>query len=227
MSHLKSLRTSKIWPIKRKVTKFTTRPSPGTRRIEDAVSLNFVLRDMLDLTKTMRETKKVLQQKTVLVNGVVRTDHRFPVGVLDTIDIQPSKEQYIILFSTSGKLMAKKVKTPLSGRLAQVVNKTMLKGKKVQLNFHDGTNIILDKNGYNTSDTVMIEKNKITKHVKFEKGATAYLVGGKHKGKTATIVEVKLMSDMQKHRIVFTVDKESFETLKEYAFIIEKPFALA
>ena len=224
MSHLKSMSAPKAWPIKRKHTMFTTRPSPGPRKMEEAVPLNFLLKHILSLTKTTRETKKALATKNVLVNTFPRKDHRFPVGLLDTIFIQPTKEQYIVVFSPSGKLTAQKMKSPLEGRFAKVVGKTIIKGKKIQLNLHDGTNLLVDKDNYQTGDTLIIEKNKIKKHLKNEKGALIYLTSGKHKGKTGTLEEVKIAKEMQKNRIVFKADKHKFETLQEFAFVIDKQF---
>jgi len=222
MSHLKSLNTSKTLPIKRKVNVFTTRPNPGPARKEDAISLNFLLRDMLQITNTTRETKKVLGEKTILINDIIQKDHKFPVGILDTITLQTTKEQFMIVFSDSGKFMAKKMKTPLQGKMAKITNKTLLQGKKVQLNLHDGTNYLTDKTAYTTGDTVIIEKKKVKKHLKYEKGALAYLVGGKHKGKIGTIENIQEMNNMQQNRITIKAKNETFETLAKYAFVIEK-----
>ena len=117
-----------------------------------------------------------------------------------------------------------KLKSPMDGRFAKIVNKTIVKGKKVQLNLHDSSNLLVDKDIYATGDTLIIEKNKVKKHLKFEKGATIYLIGGKHKGATASLEDIHLSNNMQKQRIIFKLGKENFETLKEFAFVIDKPF---
>ena len=223
MSHLKRLNAPKAWPIKRKVQTFTTRPKPGPHKLTEAVSLNFLLRDMLQLTKTTKETKKALTSGNIVINGIPRKDHKFTVGILDTVSVVPTKEQFLIVFSPSGRLQAKKMKSAMEGHFAKIVNKTIVKKKKVQLNLHNGANLLVDKDAYSTGDTLIMEKGKVKKHLKFEKGATIYLIGGKHKGVSASLDDVHLMNNMQKHRITFKFGKDTFETLKEFAFVIDKP----
>lgn len=224
MSHLKRIAAPNTWPIKRKELTFTTKPAPGAKKLAEAVSLNFVLRNMLYITRTARETKKLLNTGVIAINGVVRKDPKYAVGVLDIVLLQPTKEQYFITFSSSGKLQAKKLKHAVHTRLAKIIGKTILKKKKLQLNLHDGTNLIVAKDEYATGDTAVLEGKKLVKCLKYEKGALIYLIGGKHRGKIGTIEEIHFMNNMQKHRIVVKSKQEKFETLKDYAFVIEKPF---
>ena len=221
--HQKRINAPVTWPIKRKEHMFTTRLNPGPKKKEEAVSLNFFLREMAHVTRTTREAKKLLQTGAVLVNNIVRKDHHFPVGLFDIILFKPTKEFYTIIFSSAGKLEGKKLKDIVLTRFAKVIGKTVLKGKKTQLNLSDGTNLLVEKDSGNLGDTAVFEEKKIIKVIRCEKGANVYLTDGKHKGKNGIIEEVIFMNTMQEHRIVVKTKNEKFETLKRYAFVVENP----
>ena len=57
----------------------------------------------------------------------------------------------------------------------------------------DGRNIIVEKDDYKVGDTVVINITnlKIKESIKLEKGACAYLIGGKHIGQTGNIIDQK------------------------------------
>jgi len=55
--HLKRYNAPKSWAIKRKERKYIMRLSPGPHNKKMSVPLNIVLRDMLSLSDTKKETK--------------------------------------------------------------------------------------------------------------------------------------------------------------------------
>ena len=75
MTHLKRLVASKTWPIRRKETAYTTRPSPGPHKASVSLPLNVVMRDLLKITASTKETKKVLNSGEILIDHKVRKDH--------------------------------------------------------------------------------------------------------------------------------------------------------
>ena len=70
----------------------------------------------------------------------------------------------------------------------------MIKGKKVQLNFHDGKNKLVEKDAYKTGDVLKIafKENKIDDVFKFDKGTVSMIIGGTHIGEIASIEEIQL-----------------------------------
>ena len=177
-----------------------------------------LMRDMLGITSTLKESRYILHNKTVEVNGIQRKDSRFCVGLFDIISFKEAKSQYQILLDKKGQLYAKEVKNSLRPR--QIRNKTILKGKKIQLNFRDGTTMIVDKNGYKVGDSVVVKDKKIVQHIPFEKGSTIFLIGGKHIG------SVGVLEDIMDNKIIYkSKDNEKIETLKKYGVVIgkEKP----
>src|SRR3989344_3107655 len=104
-------------------------------------------------------------------------------------------------------------------RIVQIKNKTIISGKKIQLNNSDGTNIILDKvASYKTGDTlfVSLKDGSIKDHVSLKRGARIYLIGGTKRGVVGTLDDTKV------NTIVVKTPEGSFETAKRYAFAIGK-----
>ena len=224
MGHVKRLSAPKSWRLGRKAQTFTIKPSSGPQKYEHALSITVILRDMLKEVKTARECKKILAEEKITVNGKPRKDYRFPVGIFDILTI--INEHYIMLYDTTGHLYPQKVsKEEADHKVVKIIGKTMLPGKKIQINLFDGRNLLVDKGEYTVGDTLVLSAdNKVKKHLKFEKGATIYLIGGKHKGTIGTLEEIKPMDGIQPNRIIFKTKEGKIETLQKYAYIIEKPF---
>src|SRR3989344_6450651 len=110
MAHIKRLAAPKTWPIERKKTKWVTRPNPGSHPLERCLSLNFVLKEMLQYAKTSREVKKILNQEKISVDSKVRKDPHFPVGLLDVLTIKDTNEHFRVFLNKKGKLMLHKIK---------------------------------------------------------------------------------------------------------------------
>ena len=218
--HLKRLVAPKSWKIKRKGITFVTRPNPGMHSKKNSTSINVVLRDMLNYAKTTRDVNVILSKGDILVDGKQIKDHKFAVGLMDLIETPKTKECFRILLDKKGKISIIKIKQEERKiKLCKIVGKSVIKKGKIQINLNDGRNIIIDKNNYNTGDTLVIEvpEQKIKEHLKFEKGVCVYLSGGKHKGESGIVDEIK--------NNIIKVKSESgevFETSKKFAFVTGK-----
>mgnify|MGYP001589437233 CR=1 FL=1 len=223
--HVHRISAPKTWAIHRKEIKFITRPNPGSNKLEHSISLNTLLKEMLSHAKTSRECKQILNSGKILVNKKIRKNPKFQAGLLDVISMEDLKEYYRILINKKGKLIVKKItKEEANIKPLRVLNKTVLKGKKLQLNLSSGYNIITDKNDINVSDTIIfdMQKNKIDHIIKLEKGALIYLINGSKIGHMGTLQDIRNFKGMQNPIITFTIGKDKFETLKEYAIVIGK-----
>ncbi len=220
---LKRLASPKTWPIKRKENTWVTRSYPGGQSLDRGIPLNILFKNLLKITKTTRETKQVLKDGKILINKIPRKDYKFHVGLFDIIDL-PDKKSYRLLFSKKGKFTLHPIKDePL---IYKITNKTLLKNKKIQLNLHNGKNILIDKDSYKVGDTITLdEKNNTKHHLKFEKNVLIYLLGGKHISEVVKLQEIHKVQGSQQDRIEVKLDKKVFNTLKEHSFVIgkEKP----
>lgn len=221
--HLIRLAAPKSWSINRKRIKFITKPRAGPHNLKDSITITTILKDILKYAKTTREVKKILNSDSLLINERIRKDHRFPIGVMDVIAFPKTQEYFRVFYNKKGKFILHPIKKEESAiTLYKIANKTILKGKKVQLNLCDGKNIIVKKDSYKVGDTIILSNNEVKSHLKFDKGALIYLTGGKHIGTIGVFEGIHEFTGSQATRIIFKTAKETSETLKEYAFVIGK-----
>ena len=215
--HLKRLATKKSWPIKRKGITFITKPRPGSHNTTVSTSLNTILKEMMQVVKTTKEVKYILQHKEVMVDGVKRKDHRFTTGLFDVISIKETKENFRVLLNKNGKLTLVNINDKEATiKPCKVVGKTHLKGNKLQINLNDGKNILTKKDDIKIGDTIIITipDQKVKEIVRLDKESRIFLTGGSHIGFTGTV------ENIDGKTITFKSGNDKFETLKKYAFAI-------
>lgn len=213
--HLKRLAAPRSWPLERKTAKFAIRPK-SSHRTELCLPLGMILRDILGHAKTAREAKKILTNETVLVDGKQRKDPKFGVGLMDVLEIPKTKQAYRIILDKKGRLVLIKAQNPKI-KPCKVVGKRVLKKAKLQVNLHDGRNLLTHKK-VKLGDTLVLElpEQKIAEQLSLEKGNLVYLIGGKHIGESVRVEEVKPKT------IKVRVGEDVFETSKKLAFVIGK-----
>ncbi len=230
--HLKRLAAPTQWYLSRKTYKWAIRPRPGPHSMKTSIPLLYIIRDYLGYAKTAREARRILNEGRVLVDGIPRKDYKFPVGIMDVVSIPETGEHYRILPNRIGKLILH----PIADKEANVKplrinNKRMVKGAKVQLNLHDGSNHLVtmnDKDKYRTAYTVLmrVPDREVIEVIPFEVGAYVFVTQGKNVARKGKVAEVRRFP-MGWPDVVTIEDEngELFDTLKEYAFVVgkEKP----
>jgi len=191
MSHLKRQSSPKNWPIERKGTTYIVKPRFSLR---EGVPLLIVLRDMLKLAQDRREVKKIIHSKQVLVNEKKARDEKNNILFLDTINVLPLKKCYRLELSEKGKFYLNEIKeSEVNRKIAKIINKKMLKGKKIQLNLGDGRNFFSDiKCKINDSVEINLKEGKIEKCLPLKEKAKIIVFAGKHVGKKGEIVKLNL-----------------------------------
>ena len=182
------------------------------------MALGVVLRDVLGVAQSMREAKRALATRRILVDGRVTTDMRRGVGVMDVLSV--GDDHYRCILDGNGKLRYVSISAKDAGlKLCRVDGKTTIKGGVTQLNLHDGRNMLVDDaNKYNTMDTLVVEvgSQKVKKHHKFETGANCYLIGGSHIGSTATMSEYVVKRSSKDNEVLFG----DFGTFVDHVFVV-------
>jgi small subunit ribosomal protein S4e len=78
---------------------------------------------------------------------------------------------------------------------------------------------------YNTADVVKLKipEQEIEDHIKFEDGTLGLVTGGKHIGEMGSIKEITITkSSMPNTVMIESADGETFQTLKDYVFVLGK-----
>jgi small subunit ribosomal protein S4e len=218
--HQKRISVPKSWRISKKANKWITTTLPGPHHNEQSIPLAIVLRDMLGLVDNRAEAKRVLSEGNILVDGIVRKDLRFPVGMFDVITVPLNNTSYRVLLDRKGRLILHKLEDVHANKLCRINNKTTVKGGAVQLNLSDGTNLI-GSDDYGTKDSIIlsIPDKKVVKHLEYKVGNLAMIVGGKHTGEIGTIKEINTVRS-SKHNTVSISGEYDFETIEDYVVVI-------
>lgn len=218
--HLKRVAAPRSWPIAKKTSKWVAKPSPGPHSEEYGMPLIIVLRDMLHLADKAKEIRQILHEGKVLVDGKVRKDHRFPVGLFDVISITELNANYRVMIGQDGKF--KLVPIADAGmKLLKIVNKTMVPGGKIQLGFHDGTTM-LASNDYHTKDSLVLKvpEKSIDQHLKYEVGSMAFVIDGKHAGTLGKIKDIRVIKSTTPNRVTISTPQGDFDTVEKYVIVV-------
>ena len=190
----------KRWPIKRKGTKFVVRSNFNPTR---GIPLLVVLRDMLRICQNRKEVKKAIYEKKIFVNCKEAKDEKNPLLLFDTLSIIPAEKYYRIILSANGKYSLGEINEKESGqKITKIMDKKILKGKKIQLNMRDGNNFISDiKCNMEDSALIDLKNKKIIKCLPLKEKANIFVVEGKHAGSKGVIEKLKLERKMAKLNI--------------------------
>ncbi len=193
--HLKRQKVPKSWPINRKGTKYVVRPNFDLKK---GIPILVILRDILKIARTRKEVKGVIHNKYILLNQKAVKDEKNAALLFDKISILPAKKYYELILSGLGKFGLREItESETSKKIIKVVDKKILKGKKIQLNLSDGRNFISDiKCGINDSVVVDFKTRKILKTIPLREKAKVTVFAGKHTGETGIINSMNIEKKM-------------------------------
>jgi len=231
--HLKRKPAPKSWPIHRKEFVWALRPMPGPHPISDCVPLAFIVREVLGFAKTRKEAEIVISQAKLKVDGKIRREERFPAGLMDIISIPETEGFYRILPSKKGLMLHPIEASEADFKLCRIENKTIVKGGHVQLNLHDGINILfrtkesqnLEGDAYETLGTlkISIPNREVLEYIKLVEGAYALITGGKNAGRHGKIVAIEKKPEQKRKDLLVTIEDKKgvrFQTTLDYIFAV-------
>jgi small subunit ribosomal protein S4e len=184
-----------------------------------------MLRNRLKYALTYQEVKMIVMQRLVKVDGKVRTDMKYPAGLMDVVTLEKTNENFRLLWDTKGRFAIHKIhKDEASYKLCRV-NKVCI-GKKGNpfCTTHDGRTIRFPDPEIKPNDTVRVNilDGKILDWVKFEVGNIVMATKGNNIGR------VGILMHRERHpgsfEIVHIKDAQgnSFATRLENVMVIGK-----
>ncbi len=224
MAKLKRYLAPKFWQLHKKGKKLTVSPSPGPHKKFESIPLQVLLTNVLKIAYLGSEARKIIKKGEILVDGKVRKDHAYPVGIFDVVSIPKIKKNYRILPKGNGLAPIEISEKEASTKICKIVNKTKFKGNRLQLNLHDGKNILVDKDVYKTGDSILIElpNLKIIDHIKLEKGCLGLVTKGKNIGKLGKVKDIIPGEFKNPKRVICEIGEKSTEVLMEHFFVVGK-----
>lgn len=184
----------KFLKIPRKKHKFITTTSPGPHPKDWSINLQTLVRDVLNLARIAREAKDAIKRGKIVVDGKVRKDPGFPVGLMDVIEIPSIKKVYRILPIEEGLAPFEIPEEEKNVKVCLVRNKVNVKGGKFQYSLHDGRNILADEDiGLKPGDSCLIEvpSQRIIEKIPLEEGILALVIRGQRSGKICKVLEIE------------------------------------
>ena len=188
--HLKRLNAPKAWMLDKLGGIFAPRPSAGPHKLRESLPVILILRQKLKYALNAKEVLTICMNKNVKVDGKVRTDPKFPTGLMDVVSIEKTGENFRILYDTKGRFAL----TPLDKqeakmKLCKVMNIFTGPNKVPMMVTHDGRTIRYPDPLIKVNDTVKIDlaKGTVTDHFKFAVGNVVLVTNGRNRGRVGIL----------------------------------------
>jgi small subunit ribosomal protein S4e len=191
----KCLKINKTFAISgiNKTQRYVYRPSPGKHNSKAVVTVGYILKELLKLADNSREVKYILKNREILVDNKKVKDYKFPVGFYDIIEIPKLNKFYKLVYSTNGAYKLEEIeKENAKFKICKIISKNIVKKGNVQLVTNDGRVIITNNLAYKPKASIKIdlEENTIKEYFPLEKDREVFVIGGKHIGQKAKIVDI-------------------------------------
>merc|ERR1719197_953614 len=108
---IKRVAAPKAWYLGKLNGVYGTRPSPGPHKLRECIPLTVLLQQRLKYALNRQEARKIVKNKEGLIkiDGKIRKDPRFPLGICDVVSIDRTKENFRILYDTKGRFQAHRI----------------------------------------------------------------------------------------------------------------------
>jgi len=221
--HLKRLNAPKHWMLDKLGGVFAPKPAPGPHKMRECLPLLVILRNRLKYALNGGESNTILMNRLVKVDGKVRTDAKYPSGLMDVIQLEKTGEQFRLLYDVKGRFTVHRItEAEAKYKLCRVVRvDTGAKGIPHVVT-HDGRTVRYPDPLIKRNDTIVLdlETGKIRDFCKFDVGNVCMIVGGRNRGR------IGILQQKEKHmgstNIVHIKDASGhgFATRESNVFVI-------
>ena len=222
MAHITRFEAPWFLEISKKEYKWTIRANPGPHKLSESIPLALLLKHYMKVVDTTREAKRLIFDGKIMVDGKVRKDYKYPVGLMDVVSI-PSADLYyrVIPDNTRYLSLAKITKEDAKYKFVRIINKTTNKHGNLQLNLEDGRNILVPKEkinemNFHTLTTLKIElpsQNIITSY-EIKEGKYAIIIGGRNVGLHGIIKSIQYANYKKAKYSIVTIEQKNGEVVQ-------------
>ncbi len=220
--HLKRHVAPPFWPLMRKEFKWAVKPSAGPHPINRSLPLLVIVRDVLKYVEREKEARRLIAEGHFKVDGVVRRDYKFPVGLMDVVEVVDTGELFRVIPTPVTYMSLIPIERGEgSFKLCRIENKTTVKGGHIQLNLHDGRNVLIkvsdpSKAAEDVYDTrgslkITVPDQAIVKYIPLQTGSIVTIIGGRSVGKVGRLISVS--EGMRSYRRLVKVESFKGETI--------------
>jgi len=137
---------------------------------------------------------QICMERCVKVDGKVRTDHNYPAGFMDIVELEKSNDRFRLLFDTKGRFVLVRLDRQEAQFKLCRVNKSFISANKIPvLVTHDGRTIRYPDPDVKVNDSIRVNiaTGKMTDIVKFELGSMVMLTGGRNAGRVGALMHIE------------------------------------
>ena len=223
--HLKRIRAPKSWLMDKMGGVFAVRPAEGPHALRESMPLQVVLRDKLHFARTGREVDVILHQREGLVqiDRKVRRNPKYPVGLMDVIDLPKVGAAYRVLYDVKGRFVFLKLKKAEAGfKLCRIEKKQVGANGVTYLVTHDGRTLRFASKEATINDTVKynLESGEVGERYAMAVHNVAFIMNGSNRGRVGIITHIAHFDG--NHDLVTLKDAKGhiFTTRISYVFVI-------
>ncbi len=183
-----------FWKISKKDKRFVVRTEPGPHPKEYSYPLLVVLRDILRLGGTNKVVTQTLNDGKIYVDGKMVKSPKFPIGLMDVINIPAIGKSFRIVPRRGGLEPVEIPSQEKDFKICLVKNKSTVRGAKIMCGLHDGRVIFPAAEVDITpgdSCIVKVPEQEFQSSFKLSKGGFALLMRGERSGEVVTVEDLK------------------------------------
>jgi small subunit ribosomal protein S4e len=206
--HLKRINAPRSWMLDKLGGTWAPKPSTGPHRMRECIPLAIILRNRLKYALTRREIIMIVMRRSIEIDGKIRTDTNYPVGLMDVVRIQKTGEQFRVLYDVKGRFVLHRI-TPEEAKYKIVRVVRVAKANKASIGrnpfkqgqagtipyavTHDGRTIRYPDPIIKGNDSIKldIDTGKVSGHLKFEPGNLAFINKGNNMGRVGVIASIE------------------------------------
>ena len=222
--HLKRIHAPKSWMLSKVGGIWAMKPSQGPHKLRECIPLSLLLKRKLHLALNGKEAKLIVKARegNISIDGKVRTDPKYPVGIMDIVTINKIGSNYRVNFDVKGRWRLVRIsKEEAKYKLCKVTRRSMGPKKIPFITTSDGRTLRYPNPHIKEHDTVKLnlENNEIVDYYKYKIGAHVLIVGGNNIGRTGVIEKIEKLPGS--YEIVYIKDSagKDFSTRLTNIFI--------
>jgi len=192
--HMKRLNAPRHWNLGKMGGVWASRPSTGPHKLRECLPVSVILRERLKYALTNKESMQICMERCVKVDGKVRTDHCFPAGFMDVVELEKANDRFRLMYDVKGRYVLHRIDREEAQFKLCRVNKVFVGANKVPcVVTHDGRTIRYPDPDVKVNDTikVSISTGKMSDILKFDLGAMVMTTKGNNCGRVGTLMHIE------------------------------------
>jgi len=219
---IKSLNAPHAVHIHRKENTWTIRTIAGAHKKENSISIGLALRNFTGLARTLSEAKQILKEGEVKINGKIRKNYRFGIGLFDIISIEKQKQYYRVLVDSKERVILKEIKQDSAEKLCKVEKKINTKKDKMDI-LVNGRTILKTEANVGDSLVINLPKGNVKEVLPLKKDSLIYITKGVHCTEQGKIKEIMPGTAKRKKLIkINSSNGKEYSTAAKNVFVIGK-----